>query len=114
MKKVAKKERKKKIIKHGFQRGIQVYKNNETNTYFQETKKGYRIEDDKVKLILLLHEEGNSFRSIGRIAKCHHVTARRIVVLEAKRLKEKSLFVQISEKEPIIEMDEMWGFFKKK
>ena len=102
------------IIKYGFHKGVQVYKNKTTGKYFKETKKGYRISDEKVELIMALHNEGMSLRGIGRIAKCNHITAKRIILKEAERLSEKDLFVPISEHEPMVEMDEMWGFIKKK
>ena len=117
MKKVSEKkikEEKDLIIKYGFCNGVQIYKNKTKNKYFLETKQPRRLSEDKFILVMKLFKEGMSFRGIGRVVGCHHITARNWILKEAERLQKEPLFVDVADEQPIVEMDEMHSFIKKK
>jgi transposase-like protein len=115
MKKQIKSE--KRIIKSGFSpNGKQMYKDKVTGRRFiadeDRTLKGYP--EEKREEALSLHLEGVGLRSIGRFIGCSHASVINWIRTAAKRLEPLSETLLDESKKGIVEMDEMWHYFKKK
>ena len=111
------KKNEKRIIKSGFSpNGKQMYKDKITGRRFiadeDRTPMGYSKEQREQSLSLYL--EGVGLRSIGRFIGCSHASIINWIKAAAKRLDPLSETLLDESKSGVVEMDEMWHYFKKK
>jgi transposase-like protein len=102
------------MIKRGFCKGVQVWYNKETGKHSLETYKERGAPQLVKDQALFLFLEGNSFRSIGRFLKYSHVTIMNWVYEAYDKIKDLSLFHNVSGEETVVIADEMWHFSQKK
>ena len=116
MKKSFKKKEKEKInlIKKGFCNGVQKWFNKETQTTFLETKKDVGFPKETREKAIAMYLEGNSFRTIGRLIGCSHVSVINWVRDASEKLKDEPIAKDLPSDYVVLEMDEMWHFCQKK
>ena len=105
----------KKIIKCGFSpKGKQLYKDKETGKRFIVDKEHRGFSNEVREQALQLHLEGMGLRSIARFLSCSHASVINWIRTAASKLKPLSTTLLDESKEGIVELDEMWHYFKKK
>lgn len=97
--------------KAGYLVGKQRYKCKSCGKYFTDTPPRGRSREDKLKA-LQLYSEGMSYRGIGRFLKVSHVSVQKWIDVLSKELCKN--VNEIGTKHPVVEVDEMWHYVKKK